>query len=762
MAISRMLPKDALVLCTVTVLFIYFGIVLWTNFTIILPYWTPLFWAAALSVPLHALKSRLLPVLHEALQGDFLDIFASVIGAVVYFILQFFLGSYIANALKALFLGYCHVIHLISDGQSRNPTTANEKQSPTQKDGDTEYEGTLDRRSVVNDDDDILDGEDYELHPSYQQFVDQEHDKYARPPNWPSYMNLLRFGFLYIVFQFTTHSELIQFFKDDDDHHHLWKNQIVAWKGPTSSQITWFILAILIHIVISTLGRVIFLIERLFYPGLTPQEQAEISLLRLIPRVLKRALQESLHSLVSLVLVLSTLFLLGLLGTILSMGVVHDVQGLVTQMHQRVMFLRQEQLFLHGIDVGTTGYLPQGPKHPLVQQADDALTSAYDAGINWIDPILKESFPDLAWGTVDWVQNLANVVVDVVVSPAAAAAAAAAVAEAQEEEKEGGGEDEEGQGEVTTTTTTKATGPPPPPPPPPSSSVVAIAETASGMKGVSTCKPIVVAEERDLKDHVTDKKAEKDDDDDVSSQEHVETNNILKEKVVEEEDQQEPELWVIPTLDSIIEVYKRQRQTVFGFRDPKKKEQEEEMMAAAAEEKEEQQEQEEKAPPPPKQRIAINISQARRLMKILLAHEGLDTSNMLWGFNTFNDLFFRWILFLLGLITLTGLKVSPLQRIGWIIDQALVSSSSLRHEGASRLSTSSSSPGRVLAKSLEFAITGTFVSMLKLSIYHTIFTLVWTRFLFNRATAALMTTVLNTTGDASVVAAMRSSSFVPV
>ncbi|KAI7826861.1 hypothetical protein BC939DRAFT_105870 [Gamsiella multidivaricata] len=52
MALAHMLPKDALVLCTVSVLFIYFGLILWTNFTIILPYWTPLFWAAALSVPL--------------------------------------------------------------------------------------------------------------------------------------------------------------------------------------------------------------------------------------------------------------------------------------------------------------------------------------------------------------------------------------------------------------------------------------------------------------------------------------------------------------------------------------------------------------------------------------------------------------------------------------------------------------------------------------------------------------------------------------
>ncbi|KAF9364630.1 hypothetical protein BGX34_000934 [Mortierella sp. NVP85] len=637
MALTRMLPKDALTLCTVTTLFIYFAVVLWTNLTIVLPYWTPLFWAAALSVPLHALKSRLLPVLDEALENDFVSILALMIGAVVHFVLRFFLGSYIANAIKAAFLSYCHVIYLISDGRPRKKATNDAVNGELGTKGLTEYDGALDR----------IDGEDddYELHPNYQTLVDQEYDKYARPPNWPSYINLLRAAFIYVLFQFTTITELRDFFKD------VW----IGVELGTSSQLTWLLIAVIAHIQYSCIGQVVFMIERLFYPGLSPEEQEKVSFLNIGPRVFRRAIRESLNSTLSTVLVFSTLSILGLLGVILSVGVMHDVQGLVVQTHQRVALIKEEQA--RQLEANFSTEYSHMPRPPMAQRVDEGLVTAYSAGIDWLDPILKEAFPDLGWSTMDWARNVADIVVDL--SPSSQATSTARVVDVGTCEAEV--EKETDLGELMDQYQDQKV------------------SVQSPLADATSSPPASTADEK--------------------------TEKPTPEQQETIDDLEEPELWIIPTLDTI-DIYGLRNREAFGFRVQESS----------------------------KQRMAINLSQARRLMNIVLGYHGFEPSAMAQGFNTFNDLLFRWILFLLGLITFTGLKVSPLQRVGWIVDQALVSSASMY---GSRLSTSS--PGRVLAKSLEFAISGTFIAMLKLSIYHTAFTLVWTRFLADRVTALAAT-----------------------
>ncbi|KAF9997567.1 hypothetical protein BGZ79_008740 [Entomortierella chlamydospora] len=621
-------PKDALVLCTVSVLFIYFGLVLWTNYAIIVPYWTPLFWAAALSVPLHSLKSRLLPPLHEAFENDIMDIVASALGGVIIFVIRFFLGSYVANAIKAIFRGYCYIVYIICDGRSRSTNKTGlsgdgDDLKEDQWEQDTK-DGPYYKRASEYDMDgtqlDKLSEDDFELRPRYQTLVDQEPDKYARPANWPSYVDLLRAALIYVVLQWTTPTELWDFVKT------LWSEVQFG----TLTQLTYLILAIIVHMEFVCMKQVVRMAERVFYPGLTPEELEERSILTAASRVIRRAIQESLNSMLATTIVLSTLSILGVLVTILSVGVAHDIQGLLVQTHHRVANFRYEQV--QGLQGDhETGYA-SASKNPLLGHVDEALSQAYDAGIDWFDPILKEAFPNLAWGATDWAYHVANIVVDV---------------DQQE--------------------------------------TIVTPRTPVDTRKVDIKKNPEI-EEVMVRLSQAANQIPFTDDDKLDSAASRSEEDIVLEK---------PELWVIPTLESLgISGIKTESTGEFTAQKQSQK--------------------------------AINISQINYLLGIVLGYGGFDTPAMLSGFNTFNDLLFRWILFLLGLLTFTGLKVSPLQRVGWIVDQALAPPES--NFGSSKLSASAS-PGRSIAKSIEFAISGTFVSMFKLSIYHTIFTIIWTRFL---------------------------------
>ncbi|KAG0364557.1 hypothetical protein BGZ54_007374 [Gamsiella multidivaricata] len=553
---------------------------------------------------------------------------------------------------------------MISDRRPRKVADNVALNGKPTKDGLTEYDSSVEDMDGSTD--------DYELHPSYQTLVNQEHDKYARPANWPSYINLLRAAFIYVLLQWTTLTELRRFAQD------VWSQIEIG----TSSQLTYLLIAILVHIQYTCLGQVVFMVERLFYPRLSPEEQREVSILNTVPRVFRRALQESLNSTLATVIVLSTLSFLGLLATILSVGVAHDVQGLVAQTHHRVTLFKQEQIRLTAQDgaAGDAGYA-QSPKQYFVQQADEALVMAYDAGVSWFDPILKDAFPELSWGAVDWASHVANIIVEMDPSQG--------YEHAQDFRPQ---------------------------------------QQPDALVEVGTCKT-AAQQEKDLgelmleyQDGTAQSKFTKDatvlpkvPSDDVPSSSANSTEKKSTEQPLEQP-AEEPELWVVPTLESFRFAVKNAK-AMSGFQAQEQR----------------------------RKKTAINISQGKRLLNIVLGYK-VDTPTILWGFNAFNDLLFRWILFLLGLITFTGLKVSPLQRIGWIIDQALASSTS--NYGSSRLSTSSS-PGRAMAKSLEFAISGTFISMLKLSIYHTIFTLTWTRYLTDKVMA------LAATGAAS-------SDFVPL
>ncbi|KAF9948897.1 hypothetical protein BGZ72_009226 [Mortierella alpina] len=606
-------PKDALIFATVTLLFIYFGVILKTNYEIILPFWTPLFWAAALSVPLHALKSALLPALHEALENDMLDILACAIGATVTFIIRFFLGRHITYAIKTLFLGYCHIMHVICDGRSSREA----KDEATQK-NTPEY--GLDRREL-----DSIDEHNYELHPNYQTLVDQEPDDYARASNSPSYLNLFRLAFVYCLLQFGTPEELWILAKT------MWNETPIG----TARQLSQLMFILTVHIAYASFRSFVSFIEALLYRNLTEKQLKEQSILHTIPRSIRKAMQQSLNSTLTTVIVLSTIAVLGALSAILSVGVVHDVHGLIAQTHDRVMFFRQEQSRPGLSDKDDAGYPPE-PKQSLVKQMDEALSQAYDAGLELFNPILRDAFPDLAWGVTEWAAQVANVVVDSDYTPAA--------------------------------TTTQAT--------------------------MATCRVPPKTEPDPIELFQPYKTAFADDLEFFDDSE-----DLLDDHTTQDDTVQKPEMWTIPTL----------RLMVFsGFG-----------LNSAQDVVSRKQQRPSKA---------INISHAKHLLNLLLDYKGFDTTNILYGFNVFNDLLFRWILFVLGLITFTGLRVSPLQRIGWLIDQALASSPSF---GSFRLSTSPS-PGRVLAKSLEFSISGTFISMFKLSIYHTLFTLTLTHCLGDR------------------------------
>ncbi|KAG0311062.1 hypothetical protein BGZ97_012113, partial [Linnemannia gamsii] len=343
-----------------------------------------------------------------------MDAAASTIGGIVTYILRFFLGSYIANAIKSVFLGYCYVVYMLCDGRPRDTkdkkttnTTKGETWADDKADNDEDYSNERQLNRVEAD--------DYELHPDYQTLVDQEQDGYARSANWPSYTNLLRVAFIYGLLQLGTPSE-------------LWTGVKAIWgeiEFGTQQQFNILMVAVLLHIQYSCLGQIVAMIERVIYPKLTPDQYKERSIINTVPKMFRKALQESLNSTLTTTIVLSTIAVVGTLVAILSVGVAHDVQGLLAQTHHRVMGFRQEQAQWTLENDQHTGASP-APKPALVRQVDDALSQAYDAGLQWFDPILKDAFPDLTWGATEWAFQLAHVVVDLDHFQNAAAAAKAA------------------------------------------------------------------------------------------------------------------------------------------------------------------------------------------------------------------------------------------------------------------------------------------------------------------------------------------------
>jgi len=97
-------------------------------------------------------------------------------------------------------LGYCYAVYMVCDGRPRKEKSPNR----TKENGSTPdafwSNGKYTTPVTEHDELDRIDDEDdYELHPNYQVLVEQEPDNYARPANWPSYLNLLRAAFIYAL-----------------------------------------------------------------------------------------------------------------------------------------------------------------------------------------------------------------------------------------------------------------------------------------------------------------------------------------------------------------------------------------------------------------------------------------------------------------------------------------------------------------------------------------------------------------------------------
>ncbi|KAF9429905.1 hypothetical protein BGZ94_009020 [Podila epigama] len=601
---------------------------LFMNYTIIRPFWTPLFWAAALSVPLHALKVILLSKATKMLEKDLSVIVLTMIGGAVSFVLEVFLGRPVVKVLSALFNAYCHIIYVASDNRSKNDEADPRPKGTCTLGPDCDhYEQFLDYRKpdpAIEDfyfpitGDELYElhpeyfeqPEDYQLHPNYQTLLEHAPDQHPRRSSGPSYVNLIRLALIFVVLRTYTPQEIWMLAKTAVTTvtlGSLWDPRILQL----------LLIAVALHIIYSSLQLFFVTIETAMYPDYTMYERRRNSVLRLPTRVFANAVQRSLNSTLSTIIVLSTIFIIGVLMTILSAGVVHDVQGIVGQTHQRVTKVKEYQQAQgrHGSATLSTS--------SIVNQMDDGLVNIYDAGLAWFDPILKDTFDGLYWGATDWATHISHVFVE------------------YEE---------------------------------PNAPVEPMCEIPR------LCQQQVLSRPK--------------------------YRRPASHNTTEESD--DVELFVLPSLASLYNVLTRV--PTLGSLKP--------------------------YPMTTKQR-AINLTQMKFLLGNLFGYtrssKMVDNSTMLWGFNIFNDLLFRGILFILALTTFTSLRVSPLQRIGWLIDQALASRSSM---GSFWLS-SSPSPGRGLATNLEFAITGTFLAMFKLSIYHTIFTLVWTHTLADRVMADL-------------------------
>ncbi|KAG0345349.1 hypothetical protein BG004_003783, partial [Podila humilis] len=526
----------------------------------------------------------------------------------------FFLGSYIANRVRDVFLGYFRFMYLLCDGNSKetdpsNPrgtcTTPNcnhyeqflDYQEPDPTIEDFYYEITGDQFYILHPE--FFDHpEDYQLHPTYQTLVDQEPDDFPRRSTGPSYINLFRLSFIYTLSKLGSPQKMFE----------IAQTAVTGIEIGTGQQLRVLMKVVGVHMIYTCVQYFMALLESALYPGLTPDERRKRSVFSIWPRRVTRAVQGSLNSILSSVIVFSSIAVVGALVSILSVGIIYDVNGALVQTHERVKTIKNAP-----VDV-TSGKSHVSTSH-YVNMFDDGLVMAYDSGIRWVDPILQDAFPTLGWGFSDWVYHLSHVIV-----------------EHQET-------------------------------PEPVEPVCLVPRVCP--QRVLTPRPQYL---RPV-DHNTTEASE----------------NV--------------ELWVFP---SVFTTYTIGRSSKYGVN-------------------------EQSSPT----LVAINLTLAKFLLSNLFGYKGIDNNVLLEGFNIFNDLLFRLILFLLTVLTLTALKVSPIHRIGWIIDQALASSASM---GSFRLS-SSSSPGRILAKHLEFAITGTFIAMLKLSMYHTIFTVAFTNLLAGRAIA---------------------------
>ncbi|KAF9978408.1 hypothetical protein BGZ73_002587 [Actinomortierella ambigua] len=562
---------------------------------------------------------RVYTSLNNLLQQDIANIIAHTLGSAVLLVIRFFLGSYVANGIKYVFQSYCHAMNIVVGGHPGKHAEAPPKE-PDMPYGEDYYifqqsllpgnekMYTKQRKAVVAD--------DYELHDFYQQMVDQEPSKSPAKPTWPSYMMIARAIFVYCLLQVATPQEIYQYAK----------TTILNVRIDTVNTLWFLVWAFMLHAVLINISDWITMIEMLFNPGLNHIQMAKRSIRTQVSKALRKSVQNNLHSYLSLLLSLLTVGVLGLLSTILAFGVVHDVHGILSQTHERVTKLQQQpRLF--------------GEAKGLTADVDRGLSGAYESGLQWLEPILKDAFPVVGWTPLEWAMQLSDVVV------------------AKD----------------------------------PCSRLSAYSLEAEGV----CLKPVVQDVLETTPFWVTEQE--------YTAHFMNETVDFIPEAF---HTHSIPTPADPPLLVDVPLSWEAIRSKLSGSNSVSS------LSAACLASK-----------PTDASSVAINLSQIQFLVDVLRTHRDLDMEMVLAKVNWFNEFLFCCILFMLTLITLTGLKVSPLQRVGWLIDQALTSSSSM---GSLQLPRSSS-PGRVLAKHLEFAISGTFFAMFKLSVYRILFTVVWTR-----------------------------------
>ncbi|RKP35936.1 hypothetical protein BJ085DRAFT_35618 [Dimargaris cristalligena] len=102
-------------------------IAVWLNYVLLQPYFSALFWAAALSVPMHALKKHIVAYLREELAATDASIGPWLVTKQLHFILTTLLGQTVYELLVAVAHEYMELIRGLAESAGLPPTVSDEE-----------------------------------------------------------------------------------------------------------------------------------------------------------------------------------------------------------------------------------------------------------------------------------------------------------------------------------------------------------------------------------------------------------------------------------------------------------------------------------------------------------------------------------------------------------------------------------------------------------------------------------------------------------
>ncbi|KAG0248106.1 hypothetical protein DFQ27_001168, partial [Actinomortierella ambigua] len=328
----------------------------------------------------HAIKTSIHASLYSLLENDFIDVVGYTVGGTVLLVLEFFLGSSIASALKFVFRTHCSVVNYFFGVPPLKRPPPTEHKAP-------------------------YDGEYHHSHLSVPPGYEDHYGKKKGPkgdqrrtimiddysplkPTCPSYMTLVRLLLAYCFLRLTTADQRQLVFEAIQSTHI--DTRELLWK---------YACFFLLHAFVINVHNWITLFEMWFSPGVNHIVVAERSIRIRVSRGLRKSMQYHLHWFLSALLSLMVVVGLGLLAGVFASGVLHDVYGGLLQTHAYVTKVQ--------------GHPNHAAANGFMNYMDRSLVDAYNSGTQWLEPLVMDAFPDVGWTPQEWALQVAKVVVTV-------------------------------------------------------------------------------------------------------------------------------------------------------------------------------------------------------------------------------------------------------------------------------------------------------------------------------------------------------------